>query len=72
MYRRLFSSSPFPLSSSEPLDLPLELEDWAIINAALHPTLSLPTYLGRILRNNFLLDLYDWAHALPQILLSAD
>ena len=75
MYRRLFSTSPFPLSSSEPLDLPLELEDWAIMNAALNFTLSRPTYLGHefaSLRNNFLLDLYDWAHALPPVLLSAD
>ena len=71
MYRRLFSTSPFSLSSSEPL----ELEDWVIMNAVLHFTLSRPTYLGHEFvspRNNFLLDLYDWAHALPPVLLSAD
>ena len=76
----LFGLRSCPVSAGteldfEPLDLPLELEDWAIMNAALNFTLSRPTYLGHefaSLRNNFLLDLYDWAHALPPVLLSAD
>ena len=45
------------------------------MNAALYFTLSRPTYLGHefvSLRNNFLLDLYDWAHVLPPVLLRAD